>query len=98
MAKSATLSTLPTERELEDELLQSLRMWLPSFPDDHGPDTLLIQPGRLDSLALFNLVMWIEERSGTDVDVTAIDMAREWNSVRDVVRFVVQARKGGETA
>ena len=53
--------------------------------DDAEP---LIESGRLDSLGLFNLVLWIEERTGMPIDPTAFDVAREWASVRDIVAFV----------
>ena len=55
--------------------------------------TLLFADGRLDSLALFNLVLWIEERTGQPVDPTAVDVAQEWASVRDILAFV--AARGG---
>jgi acyl carrier protein len=53
--------------------------------DDAEP---LFESGRLDSLALFNLVLWIEERTGTPIDPTAFDLAHEWATVRDIVAFV----------
>ncbi len=53
--------------------------------DDAEP---LIESGRLDSLGLFNLVLWIEERTGMPIDPTAFDVAQEWASVRDIVAFV----------
>jgi hypothetical protein len=34
--------------------------------------------------------MWIEARVGASIDVTAIDMSREWNDVDSIVRFVQQ--------
>jgi len=57
----------------------------PGDTDDAEP---LIESGRLDSLALFNLVLWIEERTGAPIDPTAFDLAQEWASVRDIVAFV----------
>ena len=58
--------------------------------DDAEP---LIESGRLDSLALFNLVLWIEERTGAPIDPTSFDLAQEWASVRDIVAFL-SARVG----
>jgi len=71
----------------------SLRDELLSFLADQGvePDgdgELLFETGLLDSLALFNLVVWIEERTGAPIDPTSFDLAREWASVRDIVAFL----------
>ncbi|HKA16300.1 MAG TPA: acyl carrier protein [Myxococcota bacterium] len=53
------------------------------------PDTVpLFESGLLDSLALFNLVLWIEERIGAPVDPTAFEIAREWACVRNILAFV----------
>jgi acyl carrier protein len=53
----------------------------------------LFESGALDSLALYNLVLWIEERTGAVIDPTAFDIAQEWACVRDIVAFV-RARHG----
>ena len=75
--------------------MDSLRDDLLAFLIDQGIDLgdaedtePLIESGRLDSLALFNLVLWIEERTGVPIDPTAFDLAQEWASVRDIVAFV----------
>lgn len=48
----------------------------------------LIRSGLLDSLALFNLALWVEREAGRPVDVTALDLSREWDTVAGIVRFV----------
>jgi acyl carrier protein len=75
--------------------VDSLRDDLLTFLIDQGIDLgdaedtePLIESGRLDSLALFNLVLWIEERTDAPIDPTAFDLAQEWASVRDIVAFV----------
>ena len=68
-------------------MLEALRAWLPAFPD-LKPDTPLFASGRLDSMALLNLVMWIEERTGRPVEVSGLDPAIEWATVRDILRYV----------
>jgi acyl carrier protein len=56
---------------------------------DHGDDSEdLLESGRLDSLALFNLVCWVEERTGVPVDPTQFDLMREWSSVRGILTFM----------
>jgi len=39
--------------------------------------------------------MWIEDRTGTPVDVGSIDPAREWSTIADVLRYIEAARAGG---
>jgi acyl carrier protein len=56
-------------------------------------DTALISSGLLDSLALFNLVVWVEERLGVPLDPSAVDLTTEWATVDALARFV-EARGG----
>ena len=52
----------------------------------------LIQSGFLDSLALLNLALWIQEEVGPQVDLTAFDLAREWDTVEDIEEFIEKHR------
>jgi acyl carrier protein len=77
--------------------MDSLRDDLLAFLTDQGVDLAdtddaepLIESGRLDSLALFNLVLWIEERTGVPIDPTSFDVAQRWATVRDIVAFIVE--------
>ena len=76
--------------------MDSLRDDLRAFLTDQGVELgdaddaePLIESGRLDSLALFNLVLWIEERTGALVDPTAFDVAQEWANVHAIVAFIL---------
>ena len=51
-------------------------------------DTSLIRSGLLDSLALFNLALWVEREAGRPFDVTTLDLSREWDTVAGIVGFV----------
>jgi acyl carrier protein len=73
---------------LRDELVEFLVEQRVGVPRDLDDATSLIESGLLDSLALFNLTFWIEERVGVPLDPTSIDVAREWNSVRDILAFL----------
>lgn len=74
----------------------SLRDELLEFLVDQGIDrdgaldeaTPLFEAELLDSLALFNLVLWVEEKTGAPLDPGAFDLVSEWASVRDIVAFV----------
>jgi acyl carrier protein len=71
---------------LRDELVGFLVDQGAELPaDDSAP---LFDAGALDSLTLFNLVLWIEERTGAAIDPTAFDLTQEWACVRDIVAFV----------
>jgi acyl carrier protein len=79
---------------LRDELLCFLADQGVELPaeSDAAP---LFELGLLDSLTLFNLVIWIEERTGAAIDPTAFDLAQEWRSIRDILAFV-SARGGAQ--
>lgn len=64
-----------------------------ALPEGWNDDTLLIQSGVLDSLALFELILWIEERLGSAVDPTRFELALELGSVRRIVAFMARRRK-----
>ena len=64
------------------------------FDDGLKDDTSLIQSGKLDSVALLNMVLFIEGEVGSDMDLTTFDLSREWDTVADIVRFIVEHRVG----
>lgn len=89
-------------QELEAELLRLFAEWLPWWGDgtSYDQNTPLIQTGGFDSMALLNLVLWIEEQVGKPMDVAALDVAaldveRDWNTVADIVQFVRRERLPG---
>jgi acyl carrier protein len=57
--------------------------------------TPLINSGRLDSQALFNLALFIEKEIGRPIDVSTFDLAKEWNTIDDIVNFIVGRRVAG---
>jgi acyl carrier protein len=81
---------------LRDELLEFLAEQGVDLSGDAGDATPLFESGRLDSLALFNLVLWAEERIDAPIDPTAADLVREWATVRDILVFVTaRGRRDG---
>jgi acyl carrier protein len=76
-----------------DELISAFATWSPGLAHDVSRDTLLLSSGRLDSMAVFQLLMWIEARVGHAIDVTAIDMPAQWNTVNDIIAFVERERR-----
>jgi hypothetical protein len=73
---------------LGDELIELIKnsgCVLPSAMNDH---TSLITSGLLDSLALFNLTLWIETKTGRSIDPTSVNIASEWNSITSILKYI----------
>ena len=52
----------------------------------------LIGSGRLDSLGLFKLALFVEQEVGREIDIAAFDLAKEWNTIDDIVQFIAVQR------
>lgn len=77
-----------------EALIEALEAWgvdRADIADDHAS---LLGSGVLDSLALFNLSLWLEQQLGEPIDPTSFDVAREWDSVASILAFM--ARRRGE--
>jgi acyl carrier protein len=44
-------------------------------------------------MGLFQLLVWIEQKTGRAIDATAIDMVAQWDTVNAVVAFVERERR-----
>jgi acyl carrier protein len=77
---------------VRDALIAAIQGWgvdLGEIKDD----TPLLRSGLFDSLALFNLVVWVEEQIDAPVDPTTFDLLKEWDTVADIVIFIENRRK-----
>ena len=63
------------------------------LPPDFDEHTSMIRSGLLDSTALFQLVLWIEERVGTELDFAAFDLAEEIDTVAKLLAFTERHRQ-----
>ena len=52
------------------------------------PETSLISSGLLDSLALFNLALWIEQAIGVPIDLSALPIADVWDTPTAIATFI----------
>jgi acyl carrier protein len=77
---------------LRQELLRVLDGWGVEPEDGIREDTSLIRSGLLDSLTLFNVAAWIEEKIGAPLDPGTLDLAEEWDTVTGILRFVERHR------
>lgn len=75
-----------------DHLIALVESWNLAMPPNWDGESSLVRSGILDSLALFRLILWIEEQVGKPVDPTTIDLASELDTIHDVVRFVERNR------
>ena len=75
-----------------DELIALVQSWDLAIPPGWNGETSLVRSGVLDSLALYRLILWIEEQVGKPVDPTTIDLASELDTINDVVAFVESNR------
>jgi len=79
---------------LQEELIAAIVEWKPMLAGEIDRTTPLITTAKLDSLGLVRLVIWIEERIGKPIDVTAVDLGRDWNDIESIARFVERQRAG----
>jgi len=62
------------------------------FPAPIAADTVIIESGLLDSQALFQLSLWIEDQIGAPLSLESLDIAADWNTPEAVARFIARAR------
>ena len=82
-----------TGRPLTAELLAALERWGIHVNGADPEDFTLISSGVLDSLGLFELSVWIEEKVGRAINPGAFDLRTEWDTPARIVRFVEKARQ-----
>ena len=73
-----------TEQELRKLIAESTSVSASELTND----TPLITSGLLDSLALFNLAVWIENRLGSNLRLAEIDIPHEWNTLDSITAFI----------
>jgi acyl carrier protein len=77
---------------LREELVALIRTWNVDLGRDVHDDTPLITSGVLDSLALWNLVLWVEQRIGVSLDPASVDLVAEWDTVASLLSFLERRR------
>ena len=73
---------------LRDELVRVVEESGAHLPHDFGDETSLIRSGILDSTALFDIALWIEERAAPGFDLTAFDLTEEWDTLARLLIFI----------
>ena len=89
---------MTSAQSLRDELLRNLETWGVGLSGPIDADSQLISSGRLDSVALYSLSVWIEEQTGQVLDPTTVNIASEWDSAERVIALIERARCGSPGA
>jgi len=68
-------------------------------PDEEAidDDTPLISSGRVESITLLNVALWVEEQTDAAVEITSSALAADWDSVARILDFVEKHRRHGRT-
>ncbi len=56
-------------------------------PENFDNTTPLITSGLIESLYLLELAVFIEEETGTPLDLTTVDFTKEWDTIDGIVNF-----------
>ena len=83
------------DRSLRDELIAIIEDSDVEFDGGLTDHTSLIKSGKLDSLGLFNVASFIERQIGPKLDLTSFDIAREWDTIADIINFIAKHRTAG---
>jgi acyl carrier protein len=83
---------------LRDQLIDLIKDSDMELGGELKDDTSLIKSGRIDSMALFNLALWIEGYIDSRLDLTTIDVSKEWDTISDILNFLEKYRNHGGTA
>ena len=59
-------------------------------------ESSLIRSGLLDSLALFQLSVWIENEVGSPLDLDDIEIAEAWDTPADIARYIRAMRNAAK--
>jgi acyl carrier protein len=82
---------------LRDELVRVMEASGAMLPDDIDDDASLIRSGLLDSSALFELALWIEDRVAQGLDLTSFEVADEWDTLAKLQRFIERHARATDT-
>jgi acyl carrier protein len=83
-----------TARSLRTRVLTLLEATDVNMDGRLNSATPLINSGKLDSQGLFNLALFVEKEIGRPIDVSTLDLAKEWNTIDDIVNFIVEQQAG----
>ncbi len=57
-------------------------------PENFNDTTPLISSGLLESLHLLELALLLEEEAGSALDLSSIDLVKEWDTIDSIANFL----------
>ena len=78
---------------LRNELIDAIRVMCVRLPTGFDDHTSLIRSGLLESAALVELVLWVEERVEPGMDLSGFDLSEEWDTVAKLLAFIHRHRR-----
>jgi hypothetical protein len=81
---------------LRRELRGLIAADLPALEGRLSDDAPLITSGLVESTTLVSVALWVEDHVAAEVELGALDLAAEWDSVNAILDFV--ARHAGPAA
>jgi D-alanine--poly(phosphoribitol) ligase subunit 2 len=77
-----------SDETLQPRLIELLAQLTSATPVEILPETRIFETGLFDSLALVELVGWVETEMGGAVDLSDVDFRAEWATVGDIVEYI----------
>lgn len=84
-------SPSPEQSALQNRLIGFLAEQVPPSAIELTPETAIFRTGLFDSLALVQLVIWVEEAIGSPLDPSTVDLPRDWATIAHLASFIETA-------
>ena len=82
----------PLKERLHGFVKTKIRESGKSVPPDFSEDTPIISSGLLESLHLLELAVLLEKEIGSPLNLTALNIDKEWDSINAISNFVERSR------
>ena len=89
---SSTHGDAENRAQLSTELRSLILESTPSIDVIDDLDQPLISSGLVNSNALLDIVLWVEQKTSQPIDFTSIDISRELDSINSILDFVERCR------
>jgi hypothetical protein len=93
------MASAPERHARRSELFALIAELAPDSDGDLADDTPLISSGLVESLGVLTLALWVEARISPAVELSAFDLAAEWDTPGAILDFLERhAPAGGHGA
>jgi acyl carrier protein len=86
------VSGVESAASLQSRLIEFLDQLTSEASVHIGPETQIFDIALFDSLALVELVVWVENEIGGSADLSNVDFRAEWATVAHIVTYIERAR------